>query len=76
MATCEEDSSILSKYPGGSIAMMNIKIHDRYSTQPALQKIGRRHRKVIEEAEAHGPIRFRMMPRGTKRTEGAGEVPR
>ena len=57
----------------GAVAVMHVEIDDRHALQsPVLERMPRRNRDVVEEAEAHRACVLGMVAGRTHRAESAG----
>ena len=54
---------------------MDVEVDDEHALEAAEERVGRGHRHVPEQAEAHGPVGQGMMAGRTHRAEGAIEGP-
>ena len=57
-----------------AVAVVDVEVHDHHPLEAAREGVGGRHRHVVEEAEAHGPVGQGVMARRPHRAEGAVEL--
>ena len=69
----EEDPRVPPERLLRAVAVVDVEVDDGDPLQAAGEGRGGAHGHVVEEAEAHGPARGRVVPRGAHRAEGPVE---
>ena len=61
----------------GAVAVVHVEVHDQHALEAPGEGVGRGHRHVVEEAEAHGPVGQRRGGRAgaPRRRRGPGRRP-
>ena len=66
---------IVAKDVLGAVAVVHVEVDHRHPLQPVLlERVGRAHRDVVEEAESHGPAALGVMPGRAHAAEGVARL--
>ena len=62
----EEDLVVVLKHVLRPVSMMYVPVHNRNPSEAKdRDRMGSRHRDIVDEAKAHGEVALRMVARGT-----------